>query len=193
MPFSTLRHVAIDPPLSPPKMIAIHELPNTSVCRVYVPVEDTIWSLPSETGTTPVRTGTANTDLSSQWFHNSTFVQHGTTGIIGAYAAGPRARALAALPDETRYAVAASEIAQLFPGIGAPVGPGVTKIWDDDPWARGGYCWFRPGDMQRFMPHLAAPEGHIHFAGDHTSHSPGWMEGALESGHRAAAEVNAAP
>jgi monoamine oxidase len=193
IPFSTLRHVAIDPLLSPPKMTAIAELPNTSVCRVYVPVADTSWSMPSELGTSPVRIGTANTDLSSQWFHNSTFVQPGTAGIIGAYAAGSRARALAGLPDEMRHAIAVSEIAQLFPGIGAPVGSAITKVWDDDPWARGGYCWFRPGDMQRFMPYLAAPEGRIHFAGDHTSHSPGWMEGALESGHRAAAEVNAAP
>jgi monoamine oxidase len=193
MPFSTLRHVAIDPPMSPPKMTAISELPNTSVCRVYVPVEARTWSMTSGAVATPVGIGTANTDLSSQWFHNSTFVQPGTAGIIEAYAAGSRARALAALPDETRHAIAASEIAQLFPGVGAAIGSGVTKIWDDDPWARGGYCWFRPGDMQRFMPHLASPEGRVHFAGDHTSHSPGWMEGALDSGHRAAAEVNAAP
>jgi len=191
MPFSTLRHVAIDPPMSPSKMTAIAELPNTSVCRVFVPVEARTWSIRS--GPTTVEIDTANTDLSSQWFHNSTFVQPGTVGIIEAYAAGSRARALAALPEETRQAIAASEIAQLFPGVGAPMGSGVTKVWDDDPWARGGYCWFRPGDMQRFLPHLARAEGRVHFAGDHTSHSPGWMEGALESGHRAAAEVNAAP
>jgi monoamine oxidase len=28
-----------------------------------------------------------------------------------------------------------------------------------------------------------------HFAGDHISALPGWMQGALESGRRAAAEV----
>jgi monoamine oxidase len=42
------------------------------------------------------------------------------------------------------------------------------------------------------MPHIATPEGRIHFAGDHTSPSPAWMEGAIESGHRAAEEVNRA-
>jgi monoamine oxidase len=54
---------------------------------------------------------------------------------------------------------------------------------------RGDYAWFRPGQMRRFLPHLAAPQGRVHFAGDHTSTSPGWMNGALESGLRAAAEV----
>jgi monoamine oxidase len=36
------------------------------------------------------------------------------------------------------------------------------------------------------------PEGLIHFAGEHTSAWHGWMNGALESGNRAAAEVNQA-
>jgi monoamine oxidase len=46
--------------------------------------------------------------------------------------------------------------------------------------------------MRALLPHLAAPEGRIHFAGDHTSSRPGWMQGALDSGLRAAGEVAAA-
>jgi monoamine oxidase len=46
--------------------------------------------------------------------------------------------------------------------------------------------------MQGIYPLLARPEGRLHFAGDHTSALPGWMQGALESGFRAAGEVNAA-
>jgi monoamine oxidase len=34
--------------------------------------------------------------------------------------------------------------------------------------------------------------GRIHFSGDHTSQFPGWMDGALQSGYRAAKEVNEA-
>jgi monoamine oxidase len=33
-------------------------------------------------------------------------------------------------------------------------------------------------------------EGRIYFAGEHTSRWPSWMQGALESGNRAAREVN---
>ena len=32
-------------------------------------------------------------------------------------------------------------------------------------------------------------EGRIHFAGDHASSSPGWMEGALESAERVVREI----
>ena len=45
-------------------------------------------------------------------------------------------------------------------------------------------------DGVRFlMPVLASAENGLHFAGEHTSIWTGWMEGALESGERAAREV----
>jgi monoamine oxidase len=43
--------------------------------------------------------------------------------------------------------------------------------------------------MSTIMPNIARPEGRIHFAGEHTSSWMGWMQGALESGERAAREV----
>jgi monoamine oxidase len=39
---------------------------------------------------------------------------------------------------------------------------------------------------------VAVPEGRIHFAGEHTSPWPGWIQGALHSGLRTASEVNEA-
>ena len=60
---------------------------------------------------------------------------------------------------------------------------------DNELWSRGAYAWFRPGEMSSLLPHIASPEGRIHFAGDHTSPVPGWMNGALQSGNRAAREV----
>jgi len=39
---------------------------------------------------------------------------------------------------------------------------------------------------------IVAPEGRIHFAGEHTSLYHAWIQGALESGIRAAREVHEA-
>jgi monoamine oxidase len=48
--------------------------------------------------------------------------------------------------------------------------------------------------MMDLLPHIKYQEGRIYFAGEHTSPSPTWMQGALASGNRAAQEVNnAAP
>jgi monoamine oxidase len=46
--------------------------------------------------------------------------------------------------------------------------------------------------MSAMAPDIARPEGRVHFAGEHTSAWMGWMEGAIESGERAAREVLAA-
>jgi monoamine oxidase len=45
--------------------------------------------------------------------------------------------------------------------------------------------------MSSLLPHVAPPEGRVQFAGEHTSvWIDGWMQGALESGHRVVREVN---
>jgi monoamine oxidase len=65
-------------------------------------------------------------------------------------------------------------------------------IWEDDPWARGGYAVFGAGYDPRLREWLARPAGPLVFAGEHTSvRWPGYMNGAIESGKRAAAEIRA--
>ena len=64
--------------------------------------------------------------------------------------------------------------------------------WEDDPFVRGGYAVFQPGYDPEQRAWLARPHGRILFAGEHTSlHWQGYMNGAVESGLRAAEEVTA--
>jgi monoamine oxidase len=65
-------------------------------------------------------------------------------------------------------------------------------VWEDDPYARGGYAFFDPGFDPDLRAWLARPAGRVFFAGEHTSvRWQGYMNGAVESGRRAAAEVAA--
>ena len=68
------------------------------------------------------------------------------------------------------------------------------KSWADDPWTRGCYGGYTPpGVLLDFGPALRAPVGRIHWAGTETAdHWNGYMDGAIESGLRAAGEVVAA-
>jgi monoamine oxidase len=59
----------------------------------------------------------------------------------------------------------------------------------DEPWSCGAFPIFKPGQMIALMPHIARAENGMHFACEHTSVCTGWMEGALQSGERAAREV----
>ena len=64
--------------------------------------------------------------------------------------------------------------------------------WDHDPLSRGGYAYFDPSFAPLGRAWLARPAGRILFAGEHTSvKSQGYMNGAIESGLRAAAEISA--
>ena len=65
-------------------------------------------------------------------------------------------------------------------------------VWEHDPLARGGYAYFDPAFDPSLRAWLALPCGHLFFAGEHTSIKwQGYMNGAVESGRRAAAEVAA--
>jgi monoamine oxidase len=67
-----------------------------------------------------------------------------------------------------------------------------SVTWEQDPWVQGGYAVFGPGYDPRLRTWLARPCGRILFAGEHTSlRWQGYMNGAVESGLRAAAEIQA--
>ena len=124
---------------------------------------------------------------------NSTLNQGGARGILESYTAGEQARRVAAMTETLRLEFTASEMEKVYPGIRKNFEGGASVAWDEDGWARGAYAWFKPGQMSELLPHIARAEGRIHFAGEHTSSWPGWMQGAFQSGHRAASEINRAP
>lgn len=65
-------------------------------------------------------------------------------------------------------------------------------VWEAEPWSRGGYAFFDASYDPALRPWLARPAGRLFFAGEHTSiRWQGYMNGAVESGRRAAAEIDA--
>lgn len=181
IPFPLLRGVRMDPPLPAPQRAAVAQLPATSVTRVYLQMRERVWS-PDE-GTSVA------TDLPIRLVAHASAGQPGPREIVEAFVTGVEARALARLPVEDCVRRVREQVARIVPGAEGAVERAAVYAWDLDPWARGDYAWFRPGQMAAFLPHLAAPAGRIHFAGDQTSARPGWMQGALDSGIRAAREV----
>ena len=63
--------------------------------------------------------------------------------------------------------------------------------WDTDQFSRGGPASFMPpGVLTQYGPFLRAPVGRIHFAGTETAFRwVGYMDGAISSGERVAAEI----
>ena len=64
--------------------------------------------------------------------------------------------------------------------------------WEHERWSRGGYAFFDPQFPPSLRYWLARPFGRVFFAGEHTSlRWQGYMNGAVETGLRAAEEVAA--
>jgi len=65
-----------------------------------------------------------------------------------------------------------------------------STTWELDRFARGGYAVFGPEFRPEWRAELARAFGRIAFAGDHTSRKwQGYMNGAVESGARAARDI----
>ena len=63
--------------------------------------------------------------------------------------------------------------------------------WNADEFSQGTWMAYRPGQVMRHASGLQRPEGRLAFAGsDLASGWAGWIDGAVESGHRAARAAN---
>ncbi len=182
LPFSVLRHVDVSPALSPAKRRAIDELPYTSVTRVYAQVSRRFWLEAGHSGV--VLSGRERASVFDRAPN-----QPGPRGILEAFSAGPLARRLTAMSERERQSALLDDLRRWHPALADHYEGGASYAWDADPWARGAYTWLRPGQLSAIGAHVPRPEGRLHFAGEHTSAWAGWMQGALESGERAAREV----
>jgi len=185
IPFSVLKGVDVSPAFSQGKTRAVQELPYTSIARVYLQFGRKIW-------TTENLYVTAATDLPIKWLFEHTINQPGRRGILEAQASGVEGRRVTRMTEDDRIQFALGNVERVFPGIRDDFERGTSKAWDEDPWARGAFAYFGPGQMLALLPDIARPEGRVHFAGEHTSPWSAWMQGALESGLRVTREINEA-
>ena len=186
LPTPALRRVDITPSLPEKKIQIIEQLDYAPVTRVYLQTRKRLWE---DAGTG----GGAYTDLPIGLMSEQPFAQsavQGPRGIVESHTKGAQARHMASLDPTARLSFTAAQMEKVHPGISKYVEGGTSVSWADDPWAGGGYAWWKPGQLTAWQPELAKPEGRLHFAGEHTSTMGRTIEGALESGARAAREVH---
>ena len=109
----------------------------------------------------------------------------------GACPLGRGTPALDGMAEDERLRYVLEEMDKAHPGVGRHYEGGQWKSWQADRWPRGAYSLYRPGQISSWRPAASRQEGRIHFAGEHTSIFNTSMEGAIESGVRAAREIEA--
>ena len=187
VPFSVLRQIEIVPSFSDEKTRAIRDLSYASSCKVFLQTRTRFWAKEG-------LNGFGYTDLLGYmqvW--ELGHKQPGPRSLLVGYTKMSAARQIGDYGEAQRITATLEAVAKVHPELLRHFEGGTSKCWDEDPWARGAWASRRPGDMRSLEPHIARPEGRIHFAGEHASPwLNGWMQGALESGERVAREVNEA-
>jgi monoamine oxidase len=91
-------------------------------------------------------------------------------------------------PDDAVQAILA-DLARARPSTKGALKPVKVWSWQRDPFAGGAYACWGPGQIAAFANEIGKDLGRIHFAGEHTAAVARGMEGAMESGERAALDI----
>jgi monoamine oxidase len=183
LPASTAREVLFEPALAEPQHDAMAHLRYGCATRLLLQFERRFWRKRGR----PLAFGS---DLPTGAVWDGNEQQRGPRGILSFLAGG---RASSALQDILAREGDAGVVRHIgWLGRPSRLLRSRTIVWDDDPWARGGYAYFDPAFDPLWRAWLARAAGRIVFAGEHTSIKyQGYMNGAIETGLRAAAEIAA--
>ncbi|MBB5909461.1 flavin monoamine oxidase family protein [Actinoalloteichus hymeniacidonis] len=138
--------------------------------------------------------GGSATDNPNRFIYYPSHPVPGSAGgvVLAAYVWAADASRWDSMDDDERYVYALRGMQQVH-GNRIEVfytGAGQTQSWLRNRYAFGEAAVLTAGQLSRLQPGVRTPEGPLHFAGDHTSIKPAWIEGALESAVRAALEVH---
>ena len=184
LPATTLREVEIDPPLPEPQHEAIARLRYGAATKTLLQFTRPFWRRAGQ----PRACGT-DLSLGAVWDGNEE--QKGRHAILTLLAGGSASAEIQADLRDGGF-VALRRRLQWLGAADSKVVAGRSVSWEDEPWSRGGYAYIDPTYDPSLSSWLGRPCGRLLFAGEHTSlRWQGYMNGAVESGLRAAAELRA--
>jgi monoamine oxidase len=219
IPFSVLHLLDVAPPFSAPKAFAVRNLGYESSTKVLLHCRRRFWETehgiaggasmsdqlyramyyPSDnavavTEPTPMR-ARFNTMyggyLNGEFAPGDPSVSDGAGVLLASYSWGQDARRIGQLAPDERVALVTRQIARIHPEIteDGMVDDFATMFWDSYPWTNASFAELLPGQQSTIHSDTVAPDGKVHFAGEHTSLDTGWIQGAISSALRAVREI----
>jgi monoamine oxidase len=176
--------IAYDPPLPANRDQLTQQMPQGAIIKCQAIYDKPFWRGADLSGEALSDRGPITTV-----FDNSP--PDGLPGVLVGFAGGRVARELGAVSAQERREAAIDCFVRLFGDDAANPTRYIEMDWTKEEWSRGGpVCHFPPGGWTAFGPALREPVGRIHWAGTETATVwSGFMDGAVQSGERAAREV----
>lgn len=185
------RLITFQPPLSPDKMHALRSVHYTSATKVGVVCKKRFWE---EEG---IRGGFSVTDRPSRFIYYPSHSQPDGKGILMAsYTVGDDSLFFSSISHNQVADMILDDLAAVHhisrDKLGKMCSSMVVKHWSQDPLTIGAFSDLTPYQFEEYSKQLFQPEGHIHFAGEHTDTPHGWVDTAIKSGIRVAMNIQAA-
>lgn len=182
LPLPAMRGIRFNPGLTTAHAEAVRAVPYAQVTQLHLEVLRPFWD---ETGPAPF--------VWSDGALGRVFPQDeqgsGRAECLVVWSTAAGTARWDALGDADAEALALGELARLFPASRGALKLARRVSWQQDPLAGGAWANWAPGQATRLAKACAAPQGRIHFAGEHTGATFRGMEAAMESGERAASEI----
>jgi monoamine oxidase len=189
IPFSVLRQVEVMTPFSREKQRAIRQLNYSASTKILFQVRERVWE--ADDG---IYGGATVTDLPIRRINYPTPDPTTSRGVLlASYTWSQDASRWGAMDEETRLEEALEDVATIHPRIRDVYEVGASHAWYDDRWANGAFALFAPEQQTELQADIVKPEGRVYFAGEHCSLYHAWIQGALESGLKAARAIHEMP
>ena len=185
LPLNIIRQVTFEPALGSAISNSIADVSYGPSTKIMLQCKEKFWETQGITG------GFSFTDLPISQLHYPT-QQPGDNpkdrGILMVYTWKQEALLFGSESEDTAIQVAISEIKKIHPEIGNYFEVGGVQAWYNDPCAQGAFCMLKPYQIRHITKELLYPtkDNRLYFAGEAISYCNGWIQGALESGLRAA-------
>jgi len=181
VPYAVLKDITIEPGLPELQKRAINEIPYLPATVFYFTSSEPFWEndgLPPTMWTnSPIERVFA---LASNEKPVAVF-----WGLIN----GNNALAFDILTQNEQEQLILTEMSRIRPASQGKLTVHKIHSWTATPYSRGAWAYWKPNQIKEFRDSYRASHQNIHFAGEHTSTFAAGIEGAFESGERAAFEV----
>ena len=194
LPLPVLSRLELAPAFSGPKMEAIRRINYDSATKVLAVAKRRFWEQDDQ-----IFGGGSSTDLPTGFTYypsdnadaQDPAVSAAPAVMLASYTWGQPARRLASLPHKDAAHAVVRTLSNLHPQMAEEgiIEKVVRWNWDNHPWSSGAYAFLQPGQHTTLVKDIVSPEGRIFLAGEHTSLTHSWMQGALESAQRTVAEL----
>ena len=182
MPYSVMRRVKFAPRLPARMEQAVDEIDYGISIQVHFLIKRKFWELD----------GLPPSIWSDESFERFAVLQRGEGGTPSsaiAFINGNEAYKYDFMSDQQVAAFTLRELVRVRPALEGALEPVLVQSCHRDVHGAGDWVFWRPGQVSKYAAHMREAHGNIHFCGEHTALLERGMEGAFESGERAALDV----